>query len=118
MNDLPPKGFGYRHLSLAPLYGYNGYLYFIPESEREYTKFDVEECDDDIPPEYPKGGHNYYNNRDMALMIRRFCILTQSRMEEEGWQERYEKAVQYAAAKNAPKATNAVEDSKSSLKPS
>lgn len=75
VNDRPPKWSGCQHFSFAPLYGYNGYLYLTPGLERDYMKSTVEEYDGHLPPEHPEGSYEYYNNRDMALMIPRFDIL-------------------------------------------
>lgn len=71
------------------MYGYNGYQYYIPESEKECTEFQVEPCADNLPPDFPKGGHNYYNNRDMAQIVRLFGALELDKKGPEGWQERY-----------------------------
>lgn len=88
---LPFRKLGFRHLSITPLYGYNGYLYFIPETEKECTEFRVESYADDLPPDFPKGGHFYYNNRAMAKLSRQLHVLELHKKGEEGWKERYER---------------------------
>ena len=62
---------GFRHLSSTALYLHHGFLYQIPERLSEFSKFEVEDEDDAPPPDYPLGGHNYYNNRDMERLVRR-----------------------------------------------
>ena len=69
---LPPMVLGFHHLSSNPLYLYHGFLYRIPERFSEFSKYEVEGDDDDPPPDYPLGGHNYYNNRDMEKCLRHF----------------------------------------------
>ena len=70
---LPPATFGYRHFTAEPLYFYHGVLFRIPASESEHGIFDVSEGALDVSElsEYPRGGHNYYNGRDMEKFARR-----------------------------------------------
>ncbi|EJD52453.1 alpha/beta-hydrolase [Auricularia subglabra TFB-10046 SS5] len=53
-----------------PFYLYHGDLYNVPASERAHTKFTVIR-DDSRPPRFIRGGHNYYNVRDMEGSVRR-----------------------------------------------
>lgn len=64
---------GYRHFSEAPLYLFHGRLYKVPPSEVEHSIFAVEPSRgaEHEPPAHPRGGHNYYNGRDMELLQRR-----------------------------------------------
>jgi len=86
---LPPTRIGYRHLSSTPLYSYHGLLYQIPEGFEEYSEFAVEAETDAPPPDYPLGGHNYYNNRDMAKCNRRLRWLNTLTLGEVDWEQRY-----------------------------
>lgn len=65
--------FGYRHFTTNPVYFCHGRLFHIPPSESEHGVFDVEEDASwgDQPPPHPRGGHNYYNGRDLEAMSRR-----------------------------------------------
>ncbi|KAJ7185807.1 Alpha/Beta hydrolase protein [Mycena filopes] len=87
---LPPRSFGYRHYAERPLYWVHGRLYWVPSTEREHTLFhvagdeekdakeDAKEADAkdaDTGPLHPRGGHNYYNGRDMEKLVRRVLWL-------------------------------------------
>ncbi|EJD03946.1 alpha/beta-hydrolase [Fomitiporia mediterranea MF3/22] len=86
---LPPKAIEFRHLTPSPLYLFHGRLFRIPPSENEHTIFPVQLEDDELPPEFPLGGHNYYNNRDMEGCLRRLQCLDVLKLGETGWEERY-----------------------------
>ncbi|KAH8120339.1 alpha/beta-hydrolase [Phellopilus nigrolimitatus] len=86
---LPPKVIGFRHLSQSPLYLFHGGLYRIPPSESECSTFPVKPGDDALPPEYPLGGHNYYNDRDMEKTLRRLRWLDLLHLGQTAWEERY-----------------------------
>jgi len=70
---LPPFELDFRHCTKHPLYFVDGRLFHVPESEREFALFDVTLTAEEkaIPPMHPKGGHNYYNGRDMEKLVRR-----------------------------------------------
>lgn len=53
-----------------PFYLYHGDLYNIPVAERMHTKFTVIR-DNSRLPRFIRGGHNYYNVRDMEGCVRR-----------------------------------------------
>jgi hypothetical protein len=72
----------------------HGTLYSIPPSESEYTIFEV---DDDLDTKtrlikYPKGGHLYYNDRNMELLLVRinWIQVDVSNFGEANWVERYQ----------------------------
>ncbi|KAJ7051146.1 Alpha/Beta hydrolase protein [Mycena amicta] len=91
---LPPKAFGYRHFVERPYYHEHGRLYRVPADLKEYSLFHCDAApssslsstsslfspsasstDSEPTPLHPRGGHNYYNGRDMekvARMIRWF----------------------------------------------
>lgn len=90
---LPLQSLGYRHFSRAPLYFTEGRLYHVPESESEPSIFKVDGSKDDTRPrlmDHPKGGHLYYNGRDMERTIRRLGW-SDVKLGEAGWEERYRK---------------------------
>jgi len=114
VHTLPPYSLGFRHLTDSPLYFYHGRLYRIPPSEQEHGAFTVEsdsphdrkaEPADSSPRltgaspspgkhldhsiAWPRGGHNYYNDRDMENIQRRMRWLDLTLHGEAGWQERY-----------------------------
>lgn len=83
----PPASWGYRHFSRAPLYSAGGRLYRPPAPNESQVMF--------FPPEdkmriFPRGGHNYYNGRDLELLRRRIGWLTSADIEKPGWESRYE----------------------------
>ncbi|KAJ4000666.1 Alpha/Beta hydrolase protein [Lentinula boryana] len=89
---LPPLFLGYRHFTQTPLYYDHMCLYHIPSTESEYTLFHV---DAEKSPEYPRGGHNYYNGRDQERLLRRLGWLEKSLTKDEiHWQESYLERVQ------------------------
>ena len=42
-----------------------------------------------VPAQYPRGGHNYYNNRDMERLLRRMGWLELTKLGDSGWEKRY-----------------------------
>jgi hypothetical protein len=60
----------------------------VPSSESEYALFDVY-MDLMEPPLHPRGGHNYYNGRDMEMTYRRMQYLDKILAGEESWEVRY-----------------------------
>lgn len=71
---LPPSYVGYRHLCRSPIYLVKDRLYRVPESEMEHALFHTTADDATEPmrsPQFPLGGHNYYNGRDMEKLTRR-----------------------------------------------
>ncbi|KAK7044856.1 triacylglycerol lipase [Favolaschia claudopus] len=89
--SLPPLSFGYRHYARAPFYFLHGRLYQVPEEHREHGLFHVNEAeeDDHVVPQHPRGGHNYYNGRDMEKFARRAIWLEEALRGEGDWKERY-----------------------------
>lgn len=89
---LPPATFGYRHFTAEPLYFYHGVLFRIPASESEHGIFDVhaEAMDASVSPAYPRGGHNYYNGRDLERFARRMGWTQELVLAGESeWETRY-----------------------------
>lgn len=88
---LPPAFMGYRHFCPTPIYTVGGKLYQTPASECEHALFHV--ASDEENKEkiflFPKGGHNYYNGRDLERFSRRINWLDKARPMESGWDERY-----------------------------
>ncbi|KAF9568263.1 alpha/beta-hydrolase [Agrocybe pediades] len=89
---LPPVWFGYRHFCKEPIYTTGGKLYRIPATESEHALFRVisDNETDGKPYFFPKGGHNYYNRRDLERFARRINWLDRARPDEPGWEERYD----------------------------
>ncbi|KAJ7143303.1 Alpha/Beta hydrolase protein [Mycena crocata] len=89
--SLPPLTFGYRHYAQSPLYFVHGRLYRIPQASREYALFHVSRDleDEDVLPDHPRGGHNYYNGRDMEKFARRIGWLDKAMKMEGDWKELY-----------------------------
>ncbi|KAF7319740.1 Triacylglycerol lipase [Mycena kentingensis (nom. inval.)] len=70
--SLPPLSFGYRHFAQRPYYFLHGRLYLVPEGYSEYSLFHATSDEEDAkPPIHPRGGHNYYNGRDLERCLRR-----------------------------------------------
>ncbi|KAI5124683.1 hypothetical protein M0805_004291 [Coniferiporia weirii] len=88
-HSVPPEALGYKHLSLSPFYFFRDGLYLVPPSEGEYSTFPVEIDENIVPPKFPLGGHNYYNDRDMGKFLRQFGWLDLRRAGEIGWEDRY-----------------------------
>ncbi|EJD01881.1 alpha/beta-hydrolase [Fomitiporia mediterranea MF3/22] len=96
---LPSLGLGYRHALISVLYLYRGCLYHTPASEYECSKFNVAHDKDshtDLSPQFPLGGHNYYNGRDLEKTVRRMAWIAKARKKDldESWKERYMKEVE------------------------
>ncbi|PPQ72981.1 hypothetical protein CVT24_000294 [Panaeolus cyanescens] len=91
---LPPYMLGYRHFCRTPIYTSYGNLYTTPASESEHALFTVvSDKDMEGPPLFPRGGHNYYNGRDLERFSRRIKWLHQANPHEEGWEDRYRATV-------------------------
>ncbi|KDR80354.1 hypothetical protein GALMADRAFT_223234 [Galerina marginata CBS 339.88] len=88
---LPPARFGYRHFCLEPLYTSGGKIYHTPSTESEHALFRVisNNSSDDIAFLFPKGGHNYYNGRDLEKFTRRITWLDRAMPKDDGWEDRY-----------------------------
>ncbi|KAJ7668009.1 Alpha/Beta hydrolase protein [Mycena rosella] len=93
--SLPPLTFGYRHYAQSPLYFVHGRLYRVPPDSREYALFHVTPDleDEHVRPEHPRGGHNYYNGRDMEKFARRIGWLDKAMKTEGDWTELYRSRV-------------------------
>ncbi|SJK98610.1 uncharacterized protein ARMOST_01878 [Armillaria ostoyae] len=88
--SLPPLAFGYRHCTERPMYLVHGHIFRIPASECEFSLFIAEPPSADcISIEHPRGGHNYYNGRDMERVPRRLDWLEKAMGGEEDWIEKY-----------------------------
>ncbi|KAJ7741931.1 Alpha/Beta hydrolase protein [Mycena maculata] len=89
--SLPPLSFGYRHYAESPLYFVHGRLYQVPPESSEYALYHVSPDleDENDPPEHPRGGHNYYNGRDMEKFARRAIWLDKAMKMDGDWQEHY-----------------------------
>ena len=85
---LPPTRLGYRHFCQEPIYTIGGKLYRTPSTECEHASFRVVQSDTAVPL-FPKGGHNYYNGRDLEKFSRRISWLDRAALEKEGWEDRY-----------------------------
>ena len=71
-------------------------LYRIPESESEHALFNVAEDKPDgepHPPQFPRGGHNYYNGRDMEKFSRRMEWVSKMMSGGTDWEELYRRQV-------------------------
>jgi hypothetical protein len=88
---LPPVLLGYRHFCKEPFYTVCGRLYKTPASECEHALFytQLDEEVDNKTPLFPKGGHNYYNGRDLERFLRRIDWLLKSDLSAQGWEDRY-----------------------------
>ncbi|KAF9467910.1 Alpha/Beta hydrolase protein [Collybia nuda] len=88
---LPPARFGFQHFSQEPLYVAMGRTYQVPTAESEHAIFTVSPPLDGelVAPNFPRGGHNYYNNRDIERLSRRLGWLGQAEPEKDGWEGRY-----------------------------
>ncbi|KAF7319814.1 Triacylglycerol lipase [Mycena kentingensis (nom. inval.)] len=103
---LPPLAFGYRHFVESPYYAEHGKLYRVPPELGEYSLFHIEGPPSQLsstssllassdssssssqdPPLHPRGGHNYYNGRDMEKVARHIrCEIYCSMAKTEGVQ--------------------------------
>lgn len=87
---LPLMKTGYVHHTTNALFLRNDRLFRIPDSEKEYGSFDIPLADDTPPPLHPKGGHNYYNGRDLEKLARRANALIKLMKDEDDlWVESY-----------------------------
>ncbi|TFK57278.1 alpha/beta-hydrolase [Heliocybe sulcata] len=88
--SLPPHSWKYRHFTKTPLYHYGSRLYRVPSSECEHGVFRVSvgEEEERRRLQFPRGGHGYYNDRDMESFANRLSWIAEH-MGEEGWKERY-----------------------------
>ncbi|KAJ6487728.1 Alpha/Beta hydrolase protein [Mycena sanguinolenta] len=98
--SLPPLAFGYRHYARSPFYFVHGRLYHVPPESHEYALFHVtlDSEDEKIAPEHPRGGHNYYNGRDMERFARRTIWVLEAMKKGGDWKERYRAKVAKHAA--------------------
>nr|GAT45592.1 triacylglycerol lipase [Mycena chlorophos] len=88
--SLPPLTLGYRHFSQRPYYFLHGRLYHVPEEYNEYSLFHATSDEEDAkPPIHPRGGHNYYNGRDLERFERRIGWLDRSLKKEGDWKQHY-----------------------------
>ncbi|KAF8155574.1 Alpha/Beta hydrolase protein [Crassisporium funariophilum] len=90
---LPPARLGYRHFCKEPIYTVGGKLYRTPATESEHALFhvlsDSNDGDQSFTPIFPRGGHNYYNGRDLERFARRIAWLDRAKPTEQGWEDRY-----------------------------
>ncbi|KAJ7100008.1 Alpha/Beta hydrolase protein [Mycena belliarum] len=89
--SLPPLSFGYHHFAQSPLYFVHGNLYQVPPEFCEHALFHVtpDTGNEDVRPEHPRGGHNYYNGRDMEKLARRLNWLNKAIKGKGHWKELY-----------------------------
>ncbi|KAH9946636.1 alpha/beta-hydrolase [Amylocystis lapponica] len=89
---VPPTSLGYKHLTRTPLYYYHGRLFHVPATESEHGVFTFSEgaLDATKIPDYPRGGHNYYNGRDWEKVVRRIFWLNEILEKHgNGWEDEY-----------------------------
>jgi hypothetical protein len=87
---LPLMKTGYVHHTTNALFLRNDRLFRIPDSEKEHGSFDIPPAEDAPPPLHPKGGHNYYNGRDLEKLARRANALMKLMKDEDDlWVENY-----------------------------
>ncbi|CAK5262074.1 unnamed protein product [Mycena citricolor] len=93
--SLPPLAFGYRHFAQTPYYFVHERLYCVPEPLSEYALFRIDPAEDAAakPPLHPRGGHNYYNGRDMERFARHIGYLDKAMKKEGDWRDRYREQV-------------------------
>ncbi len=88
---MPPQCLGYYHFARTPLYVVEGCLYHTPPSESERDLFEVQaEATENASVQrqvlqHPRGGHNYYNNRDMERVLRTMGLLRSTRSGKPDW---------------------------------
>ncbi|KAJ3554549.1 hypothetical protein NM688_g3047 [Phlebia brevispora] len=87
--SLPPAKFGYRHLTESPMYFYHERLFHVPPSESEHGTFDVNTEAAWAVPAHPRGGHNYYNGRDLEKISRRMDWVHEMMGDGTGWESKY-----------------------------
>lgn len=73
------------------MYFYHGRLFYVPVSESEHGSFAVAQdaLDATRVPQYPRGGHNYYNNRDMEWIARRMQWIEEMMAKDSDWESSY-----------------------------
>jgi hypothetical protein len=73
------------------MYFYHGVLFHVPESESEHGIFDVsgKALDASKSPQHPRGGHNYYNSRDLEKLGRRLGWIQDMMGEGAEWESKY-----------------------------
>jgi hypothetical protein len=91
VHTLPPQRFGYWHFARGPMYLDKGHLYHIPREATEDSLFTVSLSaqNQNCPPNFPFGGHNYYNGRDLERFMHRTDWLLRAKFDEDGWEDRY-----------------------------
>ncbi|TDL27872.1 alpha/beta-hydrolase [Rickenella mellea] len=94
--SLPPKIFGFRHFPVANLFFlHHGCLYKVPSTEIECSDFHVDHDEEGYLPAsvlHPRGGHNYYNVRDMERLGRMMHWIDsdpETGQLKEGWEKVY-----------------------------
>ena len=87
---LPLMITGYVHHTTNPLFLRNDRLFRIPHNEIEYGSFDISSIEGAAAPLHPKGGHNYYNGRELEKLARRVDTLSRLMSDEDDqWVESY-----------------------------
>ncbi|KIY71656.1 alpha/beta-hydrolase [Cylindrobasidium torrendii FP15055 ss-10] len=98
--SLPMRTLGFRHFAERPYYLLHGQLYSVPASECEFALFRADPPPSpDKPVDFPRGGHNYYNGRDMEQVARRLIWLDKAMGGKTDWVEKYRK---YASRRLVP----------------
>ncbi|OCH96181.1 alpha/beta-hydrolase [Obba rivulosa] len=90
--SFPPTWLGFRHMTNSQLFYYCGCLLRIPQTESEHGQFTVSKDALDLTkiPDHPRGGHGYYNGRDIEKVVRR--VLLFKKMMDSGapdWEKDY-----------------------------
>jgi len=87
--SIPPQWLGYYHFARTPLYFAEGRLYRVPPEESESNLFEVQaettENEQRLVLQHPRGGHNYYNNRDMERLLRTMALLRSTGSGKPDW---------------------------------
>lgn len=87
---LPPVKAGYVHHTTNPLFLRNDRLFRIPDSEKEFGAFDIPAIEGAPIPLHPRGGHNYYNGRELEKLARRVWVLSKLMKDEDDlWVKSY-----------------------------
>jgi hypothetical protein len=103
---VPPQAFGYAHFSDLPMYAFQRRLYQVPAGNNESSLFHVEPTEipsqaaasgsqtDTQTDRFSKGGHNYYNGRDLEGFRRITNRLDAAGFPgSEKWREKFRKSV-------------------------
>jgi len=89
VTSIPPQCLGYYHFARTPLYFVEGCLYYTPpsESERDFFQVQADTAENAHRQvlQHPRGGHNYYNNRDMERLFRTMKLLWSKMSAEPDW---------------------------------